>query len=411
MVESNDMKKQQLNHGTIQNVEAVKMLCKQSENDCSPDMEMINILSKEEGKTDNKQEDRDERSNFKLAYALRPMYHSMKIFGLIWRRHTEMVREGKVTFTPDCHTIHCILLLLLVWINALSFFFGYSGSDTYGNKLFKKITGNLYSVQTACGITSYIYFIHIHIPHILYRWERYKKKYIGISIGAVKRHVFRRVVLLNVAIVILYFLFNLAYFFADEPDFYLDFVSVIVKKLPDAIWIRILMDFLYFYINMAWLQSIIFATCVCFLLSCEFNALTDDMNEIVKDKGIMGRKHSTSHESFFTSNEASQKSYSIEQYRQRHLELCLLVNRFNNILYIYLFFFYTFSVPMIVLMLYGVTTMDEDSYQRGRASFLTGIMGLVLFVFVLTWVTLAGTSLAAAVCMTVISITSSFNPI
>ena len=92
--------------------------------------------------------------------------------------------------------------------------------------------------------------------------------------------------------------------------------------------------------------------------------------------------------------------YETEKFRQRHLALCILVSRLDDIMHIYLLFLYLFAIPLIVLLLYGIGGYDSSQQTDVMFSIVTmvSIVGaLTIFVSFITWMSYSGTCLASAV--------------
>ena len=91
-----------------------------------------------------------------------------------------------------------------------------------------------------------------------------------------------------------------------------------------------------------------------------------------------------------------QNSYEVEQFRLRHLDLALLVARLDNIMHAYLLFLYLFTLPVIILLLFGIGDAPGVIFED-FATYVSGLSGLIYMSTVIIWISNAGTSLANSV--------------
>ena len=346
-----------------------------------------------------------------LTKVMSPIYISMACFGLIWKSHRKLVVAKYV----DLCTVHCCFLIGLVWLNALHYFLAYSGGDSYGQALFKKVTGHLFALQVASGISTFIYFNHKHIPFFLKEWENYKLTHGGLSLSTMTKKVFNRVVVVNILLLCFYSLLSV-FLILSKRRVHVEMTVPIHKYImdPEPTWLRILYAVLNLYIVMAWLQSIIFTACMCYLLNREFKQLSAQFLKAVhvdqKARQAFDRwrnvrlKQSLDKISEGNACPPSPSmgqnrtiTFETEQYRKRHLALCKLVSRLDQIMSSYLLFLYLFSVPIVVFLLYGLWDYSDEDYSNDLTTLMINITRLVFFVVLLGCVTRAGASLAAAV--------------
>ena len=355
----------------------------------------------------------DIHKDLALSKVMRPIYISMACFGLIWKSHKQLALVGRF----DLCTMHCCLTVILVWLNALQYFATYDHGDTYGQVLFEKITGNLFALQMACGVSTYIYLYHKHIPYFLKQWENYKLSHGGLSLSSMTKHVNNQVLIMNVILVCFYILLSL-FMLLSNQHIHVEIIVPIHKFLedPEAMWLRILYSLLHLYLVMGWLQSIIFTACMCYLLNREFKQLSMQFlkavqsdhrtNQAIERLRSFRLKHPDIPEGtvaplITTARHGS--TFETEQYRKRHLALCKLVTRLDQIMSSYLLFLYLFAVPIVVFLLYGLWDFSSDDYNNNLTTLFVTIIRLVFFVTLVGCVTRAGASLAAAVSSTISS--------
>ncbi len=351
----------------------------------------------------------DIHKDLALSKVMRPIYISMACFGLIWKSHKQLALVGRC----DLCTFHCCLTVLLVWLNALQYFATYDNDDTYGQVLFEKITGNLFALQMACGVSMYIYLYHKHIPYFLKQWENYKLSHGGLSLRSMTKHVFNQVLIMNVILVCFYILLSL-FMLLSKQHIHVEILVPIHKFIqnPEAMWVKTLYSVAHLYLVMGWLQSIIFTACMCYLLNREFKQLSMQFlkavqNDHKSNQAIERLRSIRRQQALFDIPEGHVaplipavrpvSTFETEQYRKRHLALCKLVTRLDQIMSSYLLFLYLFAVPIVVFLLYGLWDFSSDEYNNNLTTLFVTIIRLVFFVGLVGSVTRAGASLAAAV--------------
>ncbi len=344
-----------------------------------------------------------------LSKVMNPIYISMACFGLIWRSQ----RKFLIAERFDLCTVHCCFMIALVWLNALHYFVAYTSDDSYGQVLFKKVTGHLFALQMACGISTYIYFNHKHIPYFLKEWENYKLSHGGLSLSSMTKKVFKRVVVVNILLLCFYSLLSV-FLVLSSRRVHVEMSIPIHKYIadPEPLWLKILYAGFNLYIVMAWLQSLIFTACVCNLLNREFKQLAAQFLKAAhtdgKDRQAYERlRNIRLKQSLDRIPEGSYSppspmahrtiTFETEQYRKRHMALCKLVSRLDQIMSSYLLFLYMFSVPIVVFLLYGLWDYSDEEYSNDLTTLVINVIRLFFFVMLLGCVTRAGASLAAAV--------------
>ena len=340
---------------------------------------------------------------------LRPLYISVMCFGLIWK-----YPSGKCGII----TLQCAVLLLLAWTSAIKCFFHYDSSDTYGGNLFKKLVIHLWAMQIACGLSTFIYCKHKHIPIFINQWQRYKDRYGGVSWKVLGRYTHNTVVAVNVLLLVTFAaIFILLITFM--PDFFLTVLNAEgkanIKNISD-ITLKI-MALIHTYVILAWMQTGLFTSVLCYLLRREFKKITGKFKCIVQDynmrtyhltKPLQNGSHresnglnqqlcSNTHQRRPppTDPNCNEENLGVETYRKRHLELSNLCTRLDDILSTYLLFLYLLDIPIICFNIFGF--FDQNGYTHDPMNALTGISGLVMFLSILLAVTMCGASLASSV--------------
>ncbi len=334
-----------------------------------------------------------------LTKVMNPIYISMACFGLVWKSHGKLLIAKKL----DLCTVHCVIMLILIWLNAIHFCLAYDRDDRYGEALFKKITGHIFALQLASGISTYVYFNYKHIPFFFKQWENYKLCHGGLSLSSLTRHVFNRVATVNTILLCFYSLYSV-FLLLSGREMHMEMLMPVARYIngPPPTWLKVLYATVHLYIVMAWLQSIIFTECMCYLLKREFKQLSAQFfkavhadQQSVRNKSLRNRKVL---ENIPEGMPSRHITYEAEQYRKRHVDLCKLVARLDKIMSSYLLFLYLYAVPIIVFLLYSLWDYGTDA-QYDVPSVVINVVSLVFFIALLVSVTRAGASLAASVSM------------
>ena len=347
-------------------------------------------------------EDFPDVDHIALIKVLQPLHVCLRISGMIWKEKQNLF-HGKV-FSFDLCMVHCFILLLSAWFNAFQFFASYDRSDVYGSVLFQKVGLHAFHFQLACGLTSFVFYHNRQMPNFVKLWENYKIRYGGVLLTSMKRTLTVKCIWINVVNLSLIASYKLYLFAKDRHLFVLHNLPFFAYTLHEVkLWLVILFGILNFYLAMAWIQSLISIVCITKALKDEFSELSLDLRDRLREseapsKWSLGTI--TSQPKFGKPNkqeDRSQHNYGIEVYRQRHLELCKLVRVYDDIASCYLLFFYLFSIPVLVLVMYVLWGLDNDTSADNPDQFILSIIALVFFVAILISITVAATSLNTAV--------------
>ena len=334
-----------------------------------------------------------------ITKAFNPIYISMMSFGLLWKSH----KISSTRKCADCHTFHCIFMFLLVWCYAFQYVVLFDGTEKFDEMLIVKLTGQIYSIQIALCFTAFVYFNHKHVPFFLRQWENYKLKHGGLPLSLMNKWVSRRIIGGNILFV-LYFICVVTVQIVESSNGY-KYKSLLIPilKLTQGKFQQIA-QFLYgpllFYILLALLQTVLIVTGFCSLISKEFKQLSQEFADTVsKNSKIVysGMQRWNSQGTLQAPKRMGRNSYEIEQFRLRHLDLALLVVRLDNIMHAYLLFLYLLTLPLIVLLLFGMGDSREIMFED-FATYFCGLSGLIYMSTVIIWISNAGASLANSVC-------------
>ena len=325
-----------------------------------------------------------------LVKVLHPLYVCLGIFGMIWKGKQKLFHRKICSF--DLCTLHCVILLGMSWCHAFQFFASYEKSDVFGSVLFQKIGIHVFSFQMACGLTSFVFFHYKHIPNFIKLWENYKIRYGGVLPISVKKTLAVRCIWINI-FTIGFIAFVKGYMFIKDKRLFARHNLPLLAYILDEpeLWLLVLCGILNFYLTMAWIQSLISILCITKALHDEFLQLSLDLRERLHEG------NSQSHKFQIWKPAGKNNKYQIEMYRQRHLQLCKLVQVYDDSASCYLLFLYLFSIPVLVLIMYILWGLDKESYTEDLNQFVLSIVSLVFFVVILISVTVAVTSLNTAV--------------
>ena len=330
-----------------------------------------------------------------MAKVYHPIHISMTIFGLLWQGKANMLRRKFNLF--DLHTLHCCLVLLSVWINAIRYFASYDGSDTYGTPLFKQICTNIVQLQIAFGITSNVYFKHKHVPPFVLLLENYKLRHGGLPLTLMSKFLLKRVVFINLTVIIVS-LVTIIIGIIKTPELFVDYYFPIAKRMHISVpfWFVILHTIWIVYLELSWLQALIFCFCTNKIMKEEFKQLSVEFDEeLCKETTFTSRF--TTNPMIPETHVSSPDSVRTEKYRLRYQELCNLVSRYDDVISSFLLFLYLCSLPIIIFLLYAVSGFDDSRSEESPVEFLFSAITLMFFVFIIVSVTTSSSSLSAAV--------------
>ena len=183
----------------------------------------------------------------------------------------------------------------------------------------------------------FVYFNKKYVPSFLSQWENYKLQHRGISLNSMRKNVFKFVLITNiivftkvVAVILFYSIWRSDIIHMTMVPFHIFFKEGI------PLWAFLLQAIFQVYLFYALFQTLIYIVCLCYLLRREFKNFNKQFATSVHLRN----------QSIYDLKSDSIPS-EIESYRQRHLELCHLTTRLDDILSVHLLFLYLFAIPMI----------------------------------------------------------------
>ena len=207
-------------------------------------------------------EDEEEELFPTLKSVFGPIFHCLKCFGLMWKEMDN--------YKLGLFTVHSVLVLLLVWINACRFFAVYADNSAYGPGLLVKILIHLWMFQTAVGLPFCIFTYQESLHKIIKDWESYKLQYTGVSLKCMKWYCFKICVFGNGIFGAFSVICIIASMIKPPNVMYILLIPFTYdKNAPAYAW------FLYylfdFYIVAIWLQPLLILITTTVLLKREFN--------------------------------------------------------------------------------------------------------------------------------------------
>ncbi len=331
-----------------------------------------------------------------LVKVMNPIYIDMRFFGLLWNKKQNLFpRKCSI----DLSTLHCCLVLLFAWFNFFKYFAAYDSSDTYGSRLFRKISFQVIDLQFACGITSNVYYMQKNMPNFVMLWENYKIRHGGVPLATLRRNMLIRIISINLVAFLFTLAFVVALFLTNEKLFFEYHFPLLTRygvTIPD--WLLYIVSGLYTYITFAWMQSLIICICMNKNIREEFAELSSQFNTTVRGckRTVSTRVRNSSSFPKETLGVHEQKNQT-EQYRQRHLELCKLTSTFDDAISSYLLSIYLFSVPVIVIFIFILWGTDGNSAYESMVLITATVSSLLFYIIVIVSVTASSSALSSAV--------------
>ncbi len=208
------------------------------------------------------EEEEEEELFPSLKSVFRPMFHCLKCYGLMWKE-LDNYRLG-------LFTVHSVLVLLLVWINACRFFAVYADNTTYGPGLLVKILIHLWMIQIAVGIPYCIFTYQESLHKIIKDWEAYKLQHTGVSLKYMKWFCFKTCIFGN-GIFGGFCVICIVASIIKPPDImYVLLIPFTYDRSPPA-YAWFLYYLFHFYVLAIWLQPLLILITTTVLLTREFN--------------------------------------------------------------------------------------------------------------------------------------------
>ena len=216
-----------------------------------------------------------------LKSVFRPLFRCLKCYGLMWKE-LDSYRFG-------LYTIHSVLILLLVWLNAGRFFAMYVENTSYGPGLLVKILIHLWMFQIAIGLPYCIFTYQSNLHQIIKHWESYKLQFTGISLKSMRWYCFKVCTFGNVIYGIFCLICIIASMVKPPNLMYILLIPFTTSENAPA-WAWLLYYILHFYITAIWLQPLLILISTTVLLKREFtenSARLESSIHVAKKEGIV----------------------------------------------------------------------------------------------------------------------------
>ncbi len=360
-------------------------------------------ISKNKGQKDGENNDKPcKGKDMEILKVLKPLYISMACFGLHWTGKNTWFSKKRCYF--DGFTVHCCFMLCLGWFWFAASFLGYKNNSSFGEWLIMHVLNQIFSLQIACGITGNVYQRYKHIAQFYILWNRYKIKYGGASYDYMRKRGLIWVILINIVLLSFTVFDTLIILIGDHEEEVHPVSTMLEKMFPEVHSSYLIFPVLLAlnYSTIAWLQVIIFITHVNYLLKLEFKELTKQFFKEVQSTAEKQEVESSEKSSLkndvtadnITINDVTGMDI-VEVYRKRHLELCRLVNHFDDASSIFIILLYFLNIPLIVFSICGMMGFGRSSENAIMTWIYVEVVAY--FIIMLLVVTISSARLAAAV--------------
>ncbi len=300
---------------------------------------------------------------------------SLKLHGLTWKSN----ESAKC----DWCTAYCILVSLMFFTFGVTQIVKFDGDITLGPTFMFHIAVVLSWVQSFVGHASFVFGTRRHMKGFLDMWENYRQYYGGISWKQLHKIASLLTLGFNAYLICLFCTGILVCTFV-KPDL----ASYMVKPFLNyggqetsyLLWG--IGSTVTFFLLWVWLEPYIFVANLVHLLKREFVHASKDFSNAVRN--IDGS----------TTN--PERLIDIEDHRKRHLMLCKITNKMDDMIYGFLIFTYAIDIPVLCAMIFVI--FHAENYTNLDWASLS--FGLLWFCYVschLAALTLNGAFLTSAV--------------
>ena len=281
----------------------------------------------------------------------------------------------------DGHSVYAVAVSVAAWISALRLFAIYDHQDTYGANLIKKLATQGWHIQMAIIITSFVFKFHLLQPRLVRRWEYYKRKYVGVPLHHMMTFTYRATTVIDIAFGVILIIFVII-FTVRTPDillFQLEPFAYGSVHAAGAFFYFIFDSFLVF----VWLQPFLYLSIMAMLLRKEFWELTKNFRAAIcatpdSLKLTKGRR------------------LDLEGYRLRHLALCKICEKLDDIMSPFILTTFLVDIPLICSLVYILASIDTSLVEM-FPSVAAAALCFVIAMIHLVGVTVIGATLTAAV--------------
>ena len=277
--------------------------------------------------------------HIRVKPALRPICTSIRICGLQWRS------AGSKGF--DGHTVHGIIVSGVVTIAFALFFIMYRKDDRVGPELAKKVATHVWQLQALLNIPSFQYTFMSYFHRFVKRWDSYKRKYTGAPLHMMTSFTYRTTAIVDSIFGVIVSLFIIGFTIGR-----VEFVTYQIRSFypNDSHDVPPYIYFLFFFFNggliFIWMQPLLFLFVLSVLLRREFMELSKNFKAAL----ALGM-------------ESRSKRLDVEGYRLRHIALCKLTMKLDDMVSPYICINYILGMPLLCGLIYSFLTAGKLSKQ------------------------------------------------
>ena len=319
-------------------------------------------------------EDEPEESPISVGQVMRPLFISLKCYGLVLRE-----REGRVV---QVCTFYCVCVMCLLWFNALRYFAAYIQPDSHGTRLFMKIVIHIWNLQCALSVTVFILVSYKHVGHFIQLWQAYKNRYGGVPSEKLKGFACRVAMSINI-MMLSFAVIGIALFSIKLPSLTSIFLTPFSVQGPVPVWAAAIYFTFHYYMAFCWIQPNIVLVIICVLLKKEFQEFSSNFRSTLVTPDSRGRPYCGG-------------SSDIEGHRQRHLLLCKVTDTLDDMFSLFNLLTFLFDIPTICAFIF-VLVKNEDLFAQDVLALTASIVFFVIALTHVVSVTVAGASLCAVV--------------
>ena len=300
---------------------------------------------------------------------------SLKLHGLTWKSNENT--------KCDWCTAYCILVTMMFFVFGVLQIVKFDGDITLGPVFMFHIAVVLSWVQSFIGHASFVFGTRRHLRKLLEMWENYRQYHGGIPYKQLYKIASLLTIGFNAYLLCLFGTGILVCTFV-KPDLasYMvkPFLNYGGKDTSLVLWC--IGSTITFFLLWVWLEPYIFVATLVHLLKREFVQASKDFSKVVQD--IDG------------TSQADHRHIDIEDHRKRHLMLCKITNKMDDMIYGFLIFTYAIDIPVLCAMIFVI--FHAENYPNLDWASLS--FGLLWFCYVschLAALTLNGAFLTSAV--------------
>ena len=299
-----------------------------------------------------------------ISVIMKPLFVFMKLFCL----YPSYGKNNYSILVYYGFLIYSIITITVNWFNVGRYFWAYPGGDVFGPSLFLKIVNHVMYFQIALGSTVFC-ISSCKIPSLVKLWQTIRCDH---DTDGVLSHKLQITIRVTMCVLTLFLFTPILMCVQNDTNLFMIKLLALpfqfnMTSFPVQIGIQIGSAIALLLYMGQWTGAIAFLVVACLRIADDFKKIEVNMKKDLESCSIRQLLN----------------QFDLELYRQRHLQLCKLVEILDNIISVYVLGAFITNIPVVCFSIYILMSQPFMIYQ-GSINVLIVTLSMFVFLMIIT---------------------------